>query len=684
MIMNLLQRLTLLLLLFCVTNVLGQGNPNIFVDFSGFDPTFESGQTTGLWGGSSISSGNANSGTKAAVLDNASQWGGGLEILITGLSPETKYELLAMVKHELTNEEGRVFAKDYGGAEVYTEFSTTNYEKVSIEFTTGSINTSAKIGVFNVLGNAGFIYTDDLELYDRGSGSLVELEPIEDTDYQLIWSDEFNGNGAIDTTKWVNERGFQRNNEEQYYLPENLIQKDGNLVITGIREQYANENYNPSSSDYRKNREYANWTSGSIYTKGKFDFLYGRVECRAKITNLTGTWPAIWTVGQVAGEQSYGDPDLFTGCQTSEWPAAGEIDIMENYGGKILGNFAVAAQNRWTAKWDGRSVDVADFNDPNWVDKYHTWTLDWTEDKLRIFVDGIFVNEMNSNVANHSSAYACPGSAPFQNAPQALWLNLALGGNAGGSTANLPDSTVYLVDYIRVYQKETVVTNILNDGGFETGSSSYLWGGSTVVQNNAYAGNYAAKIDNTDTWGGGYEQSVTNLKENTTYVFSAALKSSNGDNGRIGVKEHGFSEQYTIFSNLTYALNQIEFTTGQGVTSAKIYIHFPKAGTGYLYADELTLKEKEVSNLRPLNTEVENELQGEINFHIYPNPVKDALSVVFSDDKEHDFKIMSSEGRTIKNVRLKSKQKIDVGDLTKGVYILIDLTTHKNKKFIVK
>ena len=40
---------------------------------------------------------------------------------------------------------------------------------------------------------------------------------------------------------------------------------------------------------------------------------------RAKVTNEPGTWPAIWTLG--------------TSC---DWPSNGEVDVMENYGGKIL------------------------------------------------------------------------------------------------------------------------------------------------------------------------------------------------------------------------------------------------------------------------------------------------------------------------------------------------------------
>ncbi|WP_430812552.1 MULTISPECIES: family 16 glycosylhydrolase [unclassified Carboxylicivirga] len=675
----------LICLLTCV-HAKGQGDPNMLVDFPDFDPTFETGLTTGLWGGSMLIDNNAYTGSFAALLDDDSQWGGGLELLVTGLSPLTKYQFSAYVKLSSGSEAGSLVVKEYGGEELNNKFFNTTYEKQTLVFTTGLGATSAKIAIYNEIGGTNVIYADDLSLFDMGPGDPSSLDPIDSTDYKLIWSDEFNVDGPIDHTKWVSERGFQRNNEAQYYLPDNLVQKDGNLVISAIREQYANEYYDPTSDNWKLNREYASWTSGSINTAGKFDFLYGRVECRAKVSNLTGTWPAIWTVGQIAGEQTYADAELLGDCQSGEWPAGGEIDIMENYGNGILGNFALAGSGRWNAKWDARKIAVSEFGDPEWSDKYHVWTLDWTENYMKIYVDGILINEFDPNTTNNSDSYSCPGTAPFKGSPQLLWLNLALGGNAGGSTSALPDSTVYLVDYIRVYQlnsqEPTSPINMIDDPGFETGASTYLWGGSSVVTNAPYAGSYVAELNDNSTWGGGYEHLVSNLSPNTSYRFSAYVTTQLGE-GRIGVKEYGGSEIYTSFTNTAYTQQYIDFTTGVNDTSAKIYIYNPPGGAETIYADDLELIALEPV-LKSGGLSIVGEEEIKENFSIYPNPASEKIVVNFDDTNEHYYSIVSLNGLKVKEGKVSSGAIIGVSDIIPGVYLFKISFSSKVKKIIIK
>src|SRR6188474_2015603 len=66
--------------------------------------------------------------------------------------------------------------------------------------------------------------------------------------FELVWNDEFDTDGPPDPKKWNFERGFQRNNELQWYQPQNATCKGGLLVIEGRKERVANPEYDPSST----------------------------------------------------------------------------------------------------------------------------------------------------------------------------------------------------------------------------------------------------------------------------------------------------------------------------------------------------------------------------------------------------------------------------------------------------
>jgi beta-glucanase (GH16 family) len=99
----------------------------------------------------------------------------------------------------------------------------------------------------------------------------------------LIWSDEFETEGKPNSEFWSYENGFVRNNEFQWYQQDNGICHNGILTIEARKEQIPNPNYLTGSNDWRKNREFAEYTSACIKTVGKKEFQYGRFEVRAKI-----------------------------------------------------------------------------------------------------------------------------------------------------------------------------------------------------------------------------------------------------------------------------------------------------------------------------------------------------------------------------------------------------------------
>lgn len=259
--------------------------------------------------------------------------------------------------------------------------------------------------------------------------------PKERAGMQLVWHDEFNTEGVPDTTVWRHERGFVRNHELQWYQPENASCKNGVLLIEGRRTNLPNPQFKEGRTDWR-NRKNITFTSSSIQTRGKKDWLFGTFIIRTRIDTTLGAWPAIWTLGVK-------DP----------WPSNGEIDIMEFYRHKnepiILGNFAWGTGKANVAKWDGAKIPLTHFtkNKPNWVKEFHIWQMDWDKTSLKLYLDGALINE-----ADLKETVNPDGKNPFLQ-PHYLLLNLAIGGDNGGTPRASTSLIRYEVDYVRVYQK---------------------------------------------------------------------------------------------------------------------------------------------------------------------------------------------------------------------------------------
>lgn len=265
------------------------------------------------------------------------------------------------------------------------------------------------------------------------SGFVTSIEkPPKYKGYRLVWNDEFNVDGAPSEKNWNYEEGFVRNNENQWYQKENAYCQNGFLVIEAKKESRINPGFvSHDHKDWRKNRDSIKVTSSCLITQGKHSWQYGRFEMRAKIPVGKGMWPAFWTLG-VKGN----------------WPANGEIDIMEYYTGKILANTAWKSKTGITA-WDSRTVPLTDFK-KDWADEFHVWRMDWDSHSIKLYIDDQLLNETDLKETIND-----PGQSiiPFQQ-PHYLLVNLAVGGDNGGlfTAASLPSK--YIIDYIRVYQKK--------------------------------------------------------------------------------------------------------------------------------------------------------------------------------------------------------------------------------------
>jgi beta-glucanase (GH16 family) len=244
--------------------------------------------------------------------------------------------------------------------------------------------------------------------------------------WNLVWSDEFNGSGAPDPSNWGYEKGFVRNQELQWYQPDNATVSGGLLTIAAQQVHILNPNYVAGSTDWKKSRQYYDYTSTSMTTSGKHSFQFGRFEMRAKIDIRQGSWPAFWILGD-----------------GTAWPQSGEVDIMEYYANKVLAN--VCTPNGGNCTWDSTNQSPASLGS-TWADNFHVWAMEWDATTINLFLDDKQVNTYAVSTANSTSPN------PYATKKFYVLVNLAIGAN-GGDPSGTTFPITYQVDYVRVYQK---------------------------------------------------------------------------------------------------------------------------------------------------------------------------------------------------------------------------------------
>ncbi len=274
------------------------------------------------------------------------------------------------------------------------------------------------LGCF-VLQSCALKKVQDLELKYHNEG------------YKLVWNDEFEKDGMLNSSNWTYEKGFVRNEELQWYQSENAFCENGMLVIEARKEQKPNPLYVEGSNDWRKKPKNIEYTSACVITKDLQSFQYGRFEMRGKIDISSGLWPAFWTLGI-----------------KERWPANGEIDIMEYYRGMLLANIASLGKDR-KAKWFSNTKQVKDLGGEKWAKEFHIWRMDWNEESITLSVDGMTLNKtLLSKLINDNGT----GFNPFKQKHYILF-DLALGGMNGGKLGDTKFPNRMEVDWVRVYQK---------------------------------------------------------------------------------------------------------------------------------------------------------------------------------------------------------------------------------------
>jgi beta-glucanase (GH16 family) len=298
---------------------------------------------------------------------------------------------------------------------------TNQYSPISYTITNTSTTLAAPAGtvflryqvVFqgDAINSGGSMYFDDC--------NLVQVSGAPYGNMNIVWSDEFNGN-SVNTNIWTYDtgNGGWGNSEQEYYTSRtnNAFVANGLLHIIARKEAMSGSSY----------------TSARLKSEGLYSRTYGRFEWRAQLPQGTGTWPALWLLGNSI--------DTGTG-----WPGCGEIDVVENQG--------------FNPNWEqgslhsGSDETATNFFLPgDSVTNFHTYTLDWTTNAFLFYVDGHLYETQTGWGSSTGNPYPYPFNQPFF-----LLMNLAIGGQyLGYPTMSAIDSgTVFPcemdVDYVRIY-----------------------------------------------------------------------------------------------------------------------------------------------------------------------------------------------------------------------------------------
>ncbi len=267
----------------------------------------------------------------------------------------------------------------------------------------------------------------------------------------LVWSDEFNGTagttyGQPNPATWTYDTGTNccGNNEQETYCawgsttapcstssPNAWVGTDGYLHVQALQPTAGATTY----------------TSARLKSSGLFSFMYGRIEARMQLPESQGMWPAFWMLGN--------------NIATVNWPACGELDIMEHIDGSNAPTYVggtppgydwiAGSIHGGTASNEGNGTQQyhpAGFSAAAW----HTYGMIWTKGQIQYYIDdpsNIYATFNTSNLVYNNGSVA---PWPFDAGPQFVILNLAVGGSWPG---NVDSTTVFpgnmLVDYVRIY-----------------------------------------------------------------------------------------------------------------------------------------------------------------------------------------------------------------------------------------
>jgi beta-glucanase (GH16 family) len=330
--------------------------------------------------------------------------------------------------------------------EEFTAASSAGWKTITFDFTNAqyssngaAVSATGTYGRLAIFIDEGDTIAGTYLIDDIADGTTATDPNVLDVIYtDLVWSDEFDGNGAIDGSKWHHQTfgpngGQWFNGELQHYTnrTENSNVSGGSLNIIAKRENLTQNGVSLGFTSARLNSKYA--------------FTYGRVDVKAKLPFGNATWPAIWTLGKNINET--GAYWQTQGFGTTNWPACGEIDVMEH--GLHATNSVSSALH--TTSSSGATMNTSTMALSNVADNFYVYSMNWSPNQITFMIDGVGYYTYNKPaVFVDSNNDSIDDGWPFD-LEQFLILNIAMGGFSGTPDAGFTESSM-VIDYVRVYQ----------------------------------------------------------------------------------------------------------------------------------------------------------------------------------------------------------------------------------------
>lgn len=281
-----------------------------------------------------------------------------------------------------------------------------------------------------------------------GLPNIPNGQRLDPDKFELVWSDEFNGD-TLDRTKWGTE-WWVTMRKGGYWHEDMISVHDGNLVIraeyldTPLENRYYDKwhdqiDFKPYKSGYY---------TGIVTTQNKYEQLYGYYEVRCILPAGTGLWSSFWMMNEgVYQIDGFGDDGTEVDVYESMYYKDHWYGLDQVIGGIHYDNYGPESKGDSTGTY---WID----NDP--YSEYNTYGLEWNPKEYIFYINGVETGRMSTGGVSDN--------------PQYLLLSVEIAGHDGiadadrhgtGKITHTPKKNwpvEYKVDYVRCYQYKELPT----------------------------------------------------------------------------------------------------------------------------------------------------------------------------------------------------------------------------------